>query len=1571
MLKKIVSALAAFILLFQIPITNSAVAYADESASNPSFPFFTDVQLVDVDTGQTLGSPDATEVSKDAHVKIVYSFEIPDNVSVAEGDTYSFIVPDQIKLSGAVAGYELRDASSGTVFAHLDLTADGQGTVTFTNAAASLRDVGGTFEVQAQFDAGNIGNTETVEIPFTIGTEVKTVDVHFQQPDATNAKAGVYDASTGTITWTVTLNSNETTVKDATLVDVITPGAVAGEGDASQTYLPGSFKVTKANGSLVFDSSAAEGSQGSGTFSYVSAVDDPTTTGTLSYTFADTFEEAVTVTYQTKLTDPSQYFGKNVSNEAAFDHDGISQNVSGVASVPEPDYIAKTGTYNEETGKIDWQIEFNKEGLALHGVKVSDTLTGGLILDTSSVKLDGETVSQGTEGATRTFTYDQATGLFVYHAGDIDAAQVLTFSTDLPENYWQQNHNAGEFSNAATMTSTDNAYLEGGTTSVTPGVGPGNSVIRKTALGYDFNTHRITWQIVVNANANSLPDAVVTDTVPAGQRYLPDTFSITEDAPNNAFTEGKSFAGTLPDDPATTSTVLTYRFGAISSSYTITFQTEITNPSVWAGNTSATYKNMVKLEPGGSIPSSNDEASQKVNPNVVKKSASYDYTTHELTWSITVNQSQIPLTGVVVTDVLSGEGLDDFSLDPTTISVDGTPLAETAAASPDIGTYGYDVETKTLIVNLGDLKSDVASERTKVISFTMKLDKQGASYNEYFSENGDKTVANTVEVSSQENPSTKARGVQIIHNKLVGKVGYYASGKAYIDWAVQVNQNGIALKDLTLVDVLQEGLELDTSSVKLYHQELQADGSLSPAPSYDAVTGELSVTGESLSLDAANVSYDATTREFVFTMPEGVGDGQPCLLVFRTMVDATYAQGASFSNSITLSGSGYTEQGNSGGQDVHFSTIDGSAWGSTGSIALSKSDAYTQTPLAGAVFGLYDSYGNLVRVSDPTNEAGETSFAHINYNTHYLVKEIGAPSDYEVGSSSFAFQLNKDDSIQLYDAQGNPLTGSVNSLPFSNDRKVGAITFVKTGDGDGPLAGAEFTLCNEQGEAIEGFAPQTSGADGRVTFDEVPYGTYLIKETSAPIGYRPITLTASLHDDNEAIVTEGEGHTLDLGVQRDASIGSLTLTKYSAEFVGSSTQPMPGISFELLDESGSVVRSAQQTDGTGTIVFSDLEPGTYILHEIETPADYQPADDYRFTIDSSSTSLERQLTHEVTNVKKAGDIVLAKVDAADGTTPLAGASFTLYDASGENVVSNAEGPLVVISDSQGVARFEDVPYGDYVVKETANPSNYQGTVSVAASLHTTSLSLGSFDNTRSTGSIQFTKTDGHAPLAGAVFELSGNGIEPLQATSNEEGIVAFVDIPYQDTPYTVREVAAPADYYRVIDDFQVTINDESTADNQGNLVLADPIVDVPFGSIELTKTNADGTDLLPGAVFELLDEEGTVVQTRETEASGVLSFTDLALKPTGDTVFTVHEKHAPLGYELAADQQVTLSHENGVRSASVEVRDSLKTDPISPAKTLTQTGDGLTGVMGGLAAMAILAGSSVAIAVTRRLRRKA
>lgn len=56
-------------------------------------------------------------------------------------------------------------------------------------------------------------------------------------------------------------------------------------------------------------------------------------------------------------------------------------------------------------------------------------------MDEDSVKLDGD--------ASTSFTYEN--GTLTYSAGDIDASHTLTFSTNLPEDYWQQNHDSGEY----------------------------------------------------------------------------------------------------------------------------------------------------------------------------------------------------------------------------------------------------------------------------------------------------------------------------------------------------------------------------------------------------------------------------------------------------------------------------------------------------------------------------------------------------------------------------------------------------------------------------------------------------------------------------------------------------------------------------------------------------------------------------------------------------------------------------------------------------------------------------------------------------------------------------------------------------------------------------------------------------------------------------------------------------------------------------------------------------------------------------------------------------------------------
>ena len=1398
------------------------------------------------------------------------------------------------------------------------------------------------------FNKENIANTDVVKIPFQVGSDIKYVDVHFQQPDAENEKAGSYDektfSDTGIFTWTVSLNENSTTIQNGHLTDVIEPGV-----DGSQTYVPGSFKVTDSDGKVVYDSST---STGTGIFTYTPAVGgDTEKTGTLDYSFPDTFEGKMTVTYQTKVSDPSQYYGNSVSNTATFEHDGASpDNPSATISVSTPEFISKSGQYNQSTGKIDWTINFNKDDLSLTDVQVSDTIPDGLTLDASSIKLDGTVVASGDEPG----TYKYENGVLTYNAGDISSAHTLTFSTSLPSDYWQTNQKQ-TFDNTVKMTSDDNSYLEKGATG-SSSVSIASSVITKSSE-YDPTTHSITWTIVVNGNARELSDATVTDTIGPGQKYLPDTFSITPDgAPVNSLTRDYSFsvAGDLSSGP-----VLTYHFGNISSSYTITYKTELldSESSVWAGG-SGSYENSVTLTPGGTNPESTVTKHQNVKPNVISKTAaSYDYVTHEITWKIVVNNDKVPLTGVSVTDDLTGtddnKSLNDFDLETGSIEVDGVPIGSSSDVYPY---YSYDSDSKLLTIQLGDLNDETPANRTKTITFKTKLNKTDSDYNDYFGQNGSKTIDNSATLISNERGSTQAKASQTISNTLVAKTGYYESGNAYIDWAVEINQNQIALSGITLTDTLQQGLELDTSSVKLYKQSLNSDGTLTPSPTYS--NGVLSVDGTAVDLTADNVSYDASTNVFTFTVPSSsdAGDSSPYLLIFRTTVGAAYASGTSFSNTINLTSSKYSEETTSSEQEVAFSTSSGSAWGTTGSVTVEKHDSVTDAPLSGTTFGLYDGYGNLIRVSDATDNDGQTTFSHINYNTRYTVKEQTPSADYTSSATSYTFELEKSaGEIQLYDDQGNPISEPISSLSFSDELKTGTITFTKLGDGGQPLEGATFTLCDTDGNPISGVATQTSDQDGKVSFTNIPYGDYTIVETTAPIGYAPLTINVSLHDSNSAI--NSDTSTLDLGSQQDIAIGSLTVTKQGADYKdGAVTESaLSGSTFEVIDSSSSQVVDTQTTGDNGTAFFANLPLGSYVLHEVSASADHQTAEDVPFTITADQSASARQLSIIVIDLKKTGTISLTKVDSATGD-PLEGAEFTLYDSTGTNKVVGEDGnAITATSDSSGKITFTNIPYGDYVLKETKAASNYEVCADIAFSLRDgneavadNALDLGKVSDDLKTGTISLTKTDGATPLAGAEFILSReDGGFSTTATSDAQGNVSFTNVPYSDSAYTIHESKTPDDsiYFKMADITDIYLNDQNsdvTTDGQAYSLALGNQVDVPYGSITLSKTDEKGSPLA-GAEFQVLDADGNVVQTATTDQNGTITFANLPLEPTGETTYTLHESNAPADYGAAADQVVVLSNTVGGRNATASFSDDLKTGTISLTKVDSATGDPLEG----------------------------
>lgn len=79
---------------------------------------------------------------------------------------------------------------------------------------------------------------------------------------------------------------------------------------------------------------------------------------------------------------------------------------------------------------------------------------------------------------------------------------------------------------------------------------------------------------------------------------------------------------------------------------------------------------------------------------------------------------------------------------------------------------------------------------------------------------------------------------------------------------------------------------------------------------------------------------------------------------------------------------------------------------------------------------------------------------------------------------------------------------------YTNTLQLGAIKITKTSSkGAHPgLAGAVFSI-SSGGTAISG-SPFTTGADGTVCVDGLPFGTYSVQETGAPTGYKIDDATA-------------------------------------------------------------------------------------------------------------------------------------------------------------------------------------------------------------------------------------------------------------------------------------------------------------------------------------------------------------------------------------------------------------------------------------------------------------------------------
>ena len=514
----------------------------------------------------------------------------------------------------------------------------------------------------------------------------------------------------------------------------------------------------------------------------------------------------------------------------------------------------------------------------------------------------------------------------------------------------------------------------------------------------------------------------------------------------------------------------------------------------------------------------------------------------------------------------------------------------------------------------------------------------------------------------------------------------------------------------------------------------------------------------------------------------------------------------------------------------------------TGKLVITKVDDANK-PLANVTFEIYDEEG-YVMDTITTDENGKASSKNLDYGTYYF-KEISAPEGYIMDETLYRFKLDEENRT-FY-------------TTVTNERYKGSLLIVKTDEDNTPIKGVKFNILDENKEIITTIETNDKGLAG---VQNLPLGTYYYQEIEAP--------------DNVIIdngVYEFKLETKDQIVRKDIVNekvkGSLKITKVDDE-----DKVIAGVKFNVLDENKNVVDEIV-TNENGIAVSKELTPGTYYYKEVEVPDGYVlDGEEHKFEIKNDVTLV----AVEVVNEKAKGSLQITKYDS-NGST-LAGVEFDILDEN-KNVVDH------IVTDENGKAESKKLPLGTYYYKETKAPDN----VVMDEAEHQFVLNENNqvvqktVVNEVKHGKLKIIKVDeNNEPLAGVTFEILDKDMNVIdEMVTNEEGIAESIEL--EKGTYYYRETKAP-EGIKVDSSLH-----EFTIEEDGQNVIENVINYYIKGQLKIYKL-IDGTQTpLAGAVFEITDENGEVVDTITSDEEGIALSEKL---PYGTYYFK--EIEAPDGY---------------------------------------------------------------------------
>ncbi|WP_269924488.1 Spy0128 family protein [Enterococcus innesii] len=881
----------------------------------------------------------------------------------------------------------------------------------------------------------------------------------------------------------------------------------------------------------------------------------------------------------------------------------------------------------------------------------------------------------------------------------------------------------------------------------------------------------------------------------------------------------------------------------------------------------------------------------------------------------------------IITDQLQeGQTLKDLALYTVTVTGYTTQvraLKEQLVLNEDYS-YTYDPDTKKVTITL-----------LKETSETLAVFLATEASEEVF------TYKNTITLT--DNDTTLTADGQVDKSAktdwLMKNGSQNAENNRLLDWEIMINADSRKIHNAVVTDTINYNQhtflrDADDNVIVDVYEAVLNNGTWEKGE-------KVTFTNE----DNPKITSDvvAGTQSLVIAFEELID--KPYFIVYQTQLDPGILNNERVANSINLTGSEI--EIHTVTKEVTIKSTDGSGTssGTNGSLTIVKYDA-DGTKERGideeAVFQLsrknaQNTYevilSNLVVKNNQIMENGNAieRIDNLRYGD-YMIQEITAPEGYERDATQYTFTISDEQVNYVFE--------------LANKREIKETTLAlnvqKMLDGR-ELKDGEFTfhLVDEAGSVI---LTQTNDGNGQVTFDAITYNEpgeyhYTIREKA---GNDPTITYTDKELKVTVTVTEEDSQLIAKAVYEGNQVFENDYTPKAGSVVLSAEKVLIGrdlkaeeFDFELVNEAGTVLQT-KANDATGKIYFDALP--------------YDKAGEYRYTIrekagtDGTITYDAKELAVVVTvtdedgqlvavaeyegnqvfendYTPKAGSVVLSAEKVLTGRTLQANEfDFELVDEDGTVLQTKA-------NDATGKIYFDALPYEEtgeyhYTIREkTGTDGTITYDTKELAVVVTVTDEDGQLTAVAEYEGNQVFEND-YTPKAGGVvlnvekvltgrtlaanefaFELVGEAGNVLQTKTNDvNGQIYFDELTYGEVGeyrYTIREKAG-ADSTITYDTKEigvvVKVTDEdgqlvAKATYDGNAIFENDYTP-KAGSVVLSaeKVLTGRTLQADEFAFELVDEDGTVLQTKANDATGQIYFDALAYEKAGEYRYTIREQ---------------------------------------------------------------------------------